>query len=933
VKRFIRTTCPRDCYDGCGIAVELVDDQIQRVLGDPEHPVSRGRLCAKSALAYNGVWRDRAARLDRPLLRKGAKGLARFEPISWRDALARIGERLGGISAKHGAESILHAHYTGTCSLLAGDFPMRFFHRLGATEVEPDTICNNAGHVALSYVFGSSDTSFDPKTLRDCRCVVIWGANPSASAPHAHEHWLQQAPGSVIAIDPVRHATAERADIHLQPHPGSDAALAFALMHVIRRQGLIDREFLRAHTLGWEALEPLVEGATPEWARETTGVPVEALEKVAELYAAGPSLLWLGQGMQRQLRGGNAVRACAMLPAITGNLGKPGAGIYYLNGTDPRNIDADYVCASHLRTGPERSISHMDLPDALSDPERSRAFLCWNMNPAASGPRQRALQRALSRDDLFSVAIDLFQTDTADYADIVLPAASFLEFDDLVVPYFHLYLSAQVKAENPPGQALPNPEIFRRLSRAMGFEEPELYESDREILDTILSRTGLGIDFAELAHRGTIDPFPEPVIQFAGPSFPTPSGRVELASAGAVEDGHPAVPQPHADPRPSGAELRLLSPASEWLSNSSYGNDPKIQHKLGEPLVYINPEDARSLGLTDGAQALLSNETGRLVLGVAISDAVPPGVALAHKGRWPRLDSERANVNVLNPGLRTDMGESSSVHSTRVRIAPQKDGAMDTLRENQRAFSDQSQGFSSDGDTYADAEELAWMLKDLPVSPDAEALDIATGTGEFARALAPHVATVIGLDATDAMLERGKKFVEEAGVENISFQKGLAEGLPFEDETFDIVSSRYAFHHFADPKPVISEMARVCKTGGHVIIVDIIVPDESTAAEYNYHEWLCDRSHTRCLDPEEFQTCFRLFGMEVVSARTRVLENELIEWMDFSLTEKAHREEILRAVHAELGGGPKTGLAPYEENSILCFKQLGLSIVGRKLPR
>jgi ubiquinone/menaquinone biosynthesis C-methylase UbiE len=255
---------------------------------------------------------------------------------------------------------------------------------------------------------------------------------------------------------------------------------------------------------------------------------------------------------------------------------------------------------------------------------------------------------------------------------------------------------------------------------------------------------------------------------------------------------------------------------------------------------------------------------------------------------------------------------------------------MNTLERNQKAFTSQSQGFSGDGETYADAEGLAWMLKDLPVSPDSEALDIATGTGEFARALAPHVAKVIGLDATDAMLEQGKKFIAQAGIGNVSFQKGIVQALPFEDERFDIVSSRYAFHHFADAKPVISEMARVCKPGGHVIIVDIVIPDPSTAAEYQYYEWLCDPSHTRCLESDEFQTYFRLFGLEVVSARTRPLAEELLEWMDFSLTQPERREEILRAVRAELSGGPKTGLSPREEDSVLFFQQIDASIVGRK---
>jgi ubiquinone/menaquinone biosynthesis C-methylase UbiE len=222
------------------------------------------------------------------------------------------------------------------------------------------------------------------------------------------------------------------------------------------------------------------------------------------------------------------------------------------------------------------------------------------------------------------------------------------------------------------------------------------------------------------------------------------------------------------------------------------------------------------------------------------------------------------------------------------------------------------------------------MLEALPVSPDAKVLDIATGTGEFARALSPKVGTVVGLDATDAMMEQGKKFIEQAGIENISFKKGFVQDIPFESESFDIVSSRYCFHHFADPKPVLSEMVRVCKPGGHIIIVDIIIPDVALAAENNYYEWLCDKSHTRVLNPGEFEAFFKLFGLEVISARTRSLDNEFIEWMDFSLTEKEDREEILHAVRAELDGGPKTGLGAYEKDSVLCFTQLGLSIVGRK---
>jgi ubiquinone/menaquinone biosynthesis C-methylase UbiE len=255
---------------------------------------------------------------------------------------------------------------------------------------------------------------------------------------------------------------------------------------------------------------------------------------------------------------------------------------------------------------------------------------------------------------------------------------------------------------------------------------------------------------------------------------------------------------------------------------------------------------------------------------------------------------------------------------------------MEPLEKNRLAFSGQSQGFSSEGHTYADDDELAWMLADLPLSAELDVLDIATGTGEFARAVAPHVATVTGIDATDAMLEKGEDFARQHGISNITFQNGIVEDLPFANDTFDVVTSRYAFHHFADPKPVLAEMARVCKKGGHILIVDIVVPELEMAADYNYYEWLCDQSHTRCLDYDEFQAYFRLFGLEVISARSREYEEPLVAWMDFSLTEDRHREAILLALREELKGSTKTGMAPVERDSLLYFRQRDAAIVGRK---
>jgi len=639
-----------------------------KVLGDPDHPVSRGALCGKCAIAYNGAWLDPAIRLTAPLKRIGAKGEARFAPIAWDEAIGEIAARLKPIAERHGADTIWHAHYTGTCSLIAGGFPQRFFNRLGASEIEPDSICNAAGHAALQYMYGTSVEGFDPRAAKDAAAIVIWGANPSASAPHQHKHWIRETAAKIIVVDPVRHGTAAAAHLHLQLFPGSDAALAFAIAHVLRRDGLIDRAFLEAHAIGWDELEPEIARCSPEWAAPITGVPAAQIEQAARLFGAGPALLWMGQGLQRQPQGGNVFRAVAMLSALKGDFGKPGAGFLFLNGGGRRGLDGDYVEAPHLRAKPKRTASHMDLVRLLSDAEQSRAFITWNINVAASNPRQTELHARLKREDLLHVAIDCFPTDTTDFADFVLPAAGFLEFDDLVSPYFHLSLSAQARAIDPIGQSLPNQEIFRRLAQAMGFTEPELFEGDASILETLVRQAGLP-DFAWLKERGTIDLYADPVPLFAGGAFPTSSGKIELKSERAAADGHPALPTPSADPRPAGGQFRLLSPAAQWLMNSSYDEDPKIAAKMGPETVYLHPTDAAALGLASGDDAAVSNATGRLGMRVEVAEIVPRGVALAHKSRWPKRLAEHRNVNVLNPGQKTDMAESSAVHGVEVTIA------------------------------------------------------------------------------------------------------------------------------------------------------------------------------------------------------------------------------------------------------------------------
>jgi anaerobic selenocysteine-containing dehydrogenase len=647
------------------------DGAVVHVRGDVEHPVARGRLCRKCSIGYNGAWRDPDARLTRPLRRVGAKGAGQFEPVTWERALGEIAGRLRELEPA----SILNAHYTGTFALLGYSFPLRFFNRLGSTEVDPDTICNKAGHVALEYVWGTSLVGFDPRSARDAACILVWGANPSASAPHQHEHWLPEAPGTVVVVDPIRTPTAAAADLHLQPFPGSDAALAFALLHAIRSEGQLDEEFLAARTLGWDEMAPLLDTCTPEWGEEVTGVPASLILEAATVYGRGPSLLWLGQGFQRQRAGGNAMRACALLPAATGNVGKPGAGFLYLNGTESRGIDEDYLAGTALGDGQPPPVSQMDLAEVLADPTRSSALFCWNINIAASNPAQERLRAALARDDLLTVAVDLFPTDTTDYADYVLPAASFLECDDLVASYFHLTLSAQVKVEEPPGEALPNTEIFRRLAAAMGFDEPELHESDEAVIAGVLAGVPGVDDFPSLAAAGTVDLQSEPVVQFADLAFPTPSGKAELASARAEADGFPRTPLPLADPRPRDGALRLLSPASPWLLNDSFANDGKIARRIGGAEVAVHPLEAGARGLAAGDEVELRNATGRLRARLVVSEDVLPGVALSHKGRWPKLETGAANVNFLNPGEKADMGESTAVHGVEVELGPAPAGA------------------------------------------------------------------------------------------------------------------------------------------------------------------------------------------------------------------------------------------------------------------
>lgn len=667
--QLIKTNCPRDCYDGCGIVVERRNDGRHRVLGDPDHPVSRGKLCSKCAVAYNGVWQDGNARIQFPLKRVGRKGGNDFVRISWDEALGTVASRMRAAIETHGPQSILHTHYSGTLALIGYLFPNRLFNFIGASEVDPDSICNAAGHTAWTLLYGSSIQGFDPRTARDANCILVWGANPSHSAPHAHDHWLAEAPGKLVVVDPLRTETAAAADLHLQPRPGTDAALAFSLLHCLKRSGCLDPQYIAAHTIGYDEIELDIECATPAWGEAQTGVPAADISAAAALYGAGPSLLWCGQGLQRQATGGNVMRAIGLLPALTGNIGKPGAGFYYLNVTPLfAGVDLGWLAGASLATREIPKVGHMELAARLEDPDAFKVFFAWNTNPLASAPEQARLRAALNRRDLFMVVSDLFMTDSARHADIILPAASFLESDDVTFSYFHLIMGAQAKVSEPLGDSLPNAEIFRRLARALELDEPALYESDRALLDAMMTQMQLGYDFDELKRRGHFQLGDAPAAWYADQKFDTPSGRIEIASDQAAALGLPRAPRPWADAPPPDGQFRLLTPASKWLMNDSYANDPHIVQRTGPAALHLNPSDAVRIGVREGAMVTVGNETGSLRLVARLDENVLPGTVLSYKGRWPALEGNRMNVNFVHRARSADMGGSTSVHSTLVHV-------------------------------------------------------------------------------------------------------------------------------------------------------------------------------------------------------------------------------------------------------------------------
>jgi anaerobic selenocysteine-containing dehydrogenase len=681
--RVIRGACPHDCPDTCATLTEVRDGVAIGFRGDTDHPITQGWLCAKVRPYLERVYHP--DRLLYPLRRVGRKGGGEWQRISWDEALGEIAARWQSIVADHGGAAIVPYSYSGTLGLVQNTVAAtRLFNRIGASGLER-TICDAAASEAIDATIGAKWAP-DMNDVRHSRFVLIWGHNPASTSPHFMP-FLRQAQRNgtrVVVIDPRRTTTARSADLHIQPRPATDGALALGLMHVIFRDGLHDVAWLEAHTVGWRELRERAAQYPPERVAAITGITEDVIVRLAHEYATStPALLKFSDGIQRHANGGQTVRALLCLPALTGQYGVRGGGVFY---STSGYISWDSRAFGHRHECPPRPrmVNMVRIGAALTgevaDPP-IKALYVFNANPVASTPNSSLIIQGLLRDDLFTVVHELFMTDTAQYADIVLPATSQLGQLDLHKGYGHRYVQLNPPAIEPRGEARSNWDVMRGLAAALGFTEPWLRapaeEVIREVLDATRAKNPLlrDVTWERLIAEGTIPyRFDEvPLVPFEDRRFPTPSGKVELYSERMTGWGVDPLPEhvpaaelaAHDDGR-----LVLLSGAAHHFVSSSLANVPKLQRLEGTPYIEINPSDAAARGIGHGDDVLVENERGSCRLRAVVTDDVPPGVAVSPKGQWARLSPDGRNVNWVTPDALADLGHQSTYHSNRVDIRP-----------------------------------------------------------------------------------------------------------------------------------------------------------------------------------------------------------------------------------------------------------------------
>ncbi|GAC1432662.1 MAG: molybdopterin oxidoreductase family protein [Terriglobales bacterium] len=709
MKTVVHAACPHDCPDACGVLITVEDGRATKIQGDPEHPVTRGFLCGKVAKYLDRVYSpDRVLYPMKRVAPKGPQardaGVAQaFQRITWDQALNEITLRYKNIIADFGNEAILPYSYGGTLGVLNGaSMDRRFFHRLGASQLER-TICSSAGEAGLLSVIGKQ-LGTEPEQFAQSRYIIAWASNIHANNVHLWP-FISEARrngAKLVVIDPYKTRTAACADWYLPINPGSDAALALGMMHVIIRDNLYDEDYVARHTVGFEQLREKVQQYPPNRVAHWTGIKSADIEQLGHEYATTrPAVIRVNYGVQRSENGGMATRAITMLPCITGSWKEVGGGLqlstsgcYQLNQRAMKRTDLMEKTLGR----PARTVNMVELGHALKtlDNPPVKALFVYNSNPAAVCPNHNDVIRGLKRPDLFTVVHEQFFTDTTDYADIVLPATTFFEHKDLQTSYGHYYLQMSQQAIEPLGECRSNVELFRSLAERMGFEDECFRESIDEMMDSALATPNprmKGIDRKKLETQGHVrlnfknvngthaeprdivsaNQPPAPFLPFAEGNFGAPSGKAELYSESLKAQGLDPVVQfvpPSESRHGTGAKnfpLEMLARKADNFLNTTFSNVPSVQQMEELGLLEMNVQDAKARGIIDGDQVRVFNSRGDIVLKARVDGKVQPGVVSAHLF-WAKFTPGSRNINVLTSEKLTDMGNSATFYSVLVDV-------------------------------------------------------------------------------------------------------------------------------------------------------------------------------------------------------------------------------------------------------------------------
>ncbi len=679
----IRGACPHDCPDTCAVVTTVADGRAIAIRGATDHPPTAGVLCTKVARYLDRTYSSQ--RVLYPMRRVGRKGEGRFERISWDEALDTIAVRFAAIAqSADGPEAIVPYSYAGTMGLLQyGSMDRRFFHRLGASLLDR-TICASAGKAGWGATIGAS-VGMDIERVVASRLILIWGSNPVVSNLHFWKR-AQEAKrrgAKLVAIDPYKSQTAQKCHEHIALMPGTDAALALGVMHVLIAEGLIDRDYVERYTVGFDALAQRAAQFPPPRVASICGIETAQVVALARDYGTmKPAAIRLNYGMQRHAGGGNAIRAVACLPALVGAWRDPAGGaLLSSSGTYP--VDVAALERPDLIRGRPRTINMSTIGDALHDAQPPvRAIFVYNSNPVAVAPDGNRVAAGFARNDLFCVVHDLFVTDTADYADIVLPATSQLEHDDIHSSYGHLYVQANNRAIEPLGEAKPNTEVFRLLAARMGFDEPCFRDSDDALARQAFVHAdprSAGIDWDSLKEKGFARlAVPEDYAPFADGNFPTPSGKCELYSVTLATQGHDPLPT-FVPPRESAASapglfarypLAFISPPSRNFLNSSFANLPEFIAEEGGPWLDIHATDAATRAISDGARVRVFNDRGSFHATARVGERARAGVVVCPSIWWKKLTGDGANANAVTSQALTDLGRAATFYDCLVDVAP-----------------------------------------------------------------------------------------------------------------------------------------------------------------------------------------------------------------------------------------------------------------------